>query len=266
MAELTSKLRIIPLGGVDEIGKNITVFEYGDDIVVVDCGSIFPKEDMLGIDLVIPDVTYLVRNRDRVRGLLLTHGHEDHIGAIPYVMRQIPMPLYGTRLTLALVENKLREHRISGIPMHVIKPRDAIQLGSFTVQFIKVSHSIAGAVAMAITTPGGTAIVTGDFKVDYTPIDGGIINLQLRHGPEHARRLGYARRAGAAVRFDQRRASGLHDVRAQDRRDVQFLLPRRGRAHHHRDVRLQHPPHPASGRPVRPLSQKDLFYRAQHGE
>ena len=172
MAELTSKLRIIPLGGVDEIGKNITVFEYGDDIVVVDCGSIFPKEDMLGIDLVIPDVTYLVRNRDRVRGLLLTHGHEDHIGAIPYVMRQIPMPLYGTRLTLALVENKLREHRISGIPMHVIKPRDAIQLGSFTVQFIKVSHSIAGAVAMAITTPGGTAIVTGDFKVDYTPIDG----------------------------------------------------------------------------------------------
>ncbi len=177
MAELPSKLRIIPLGGVDEIGKNITVFEYEDDIIVVDCGSIFPKEDMLGIDLVIPDVTYLVRNRDRVRGLLITHAHEDHIGAIPYVMRQVPMPIYGTKLTLALVENKLREHRLSGIPMQVIAPKDTVQLGHFTVQFIKVSHSIAGAVAMAITTPAGTVIVTGDFKVDYTPIDGVVTDL-----------------------------------------------------------------------------------------
>ncbi len=173
----TGKLRIIPLGGVDEIGKNITVFEYGDDILVVDCGLIFPKEDMLGIDLVIPDVTYLVENKDRVRGYLITHGHEDHIGALPYVLRQVPAPVYGTKLTLALVETKLREHDIDSIHLQVIKPKDTLRFGQFAVQFIKVSHSIAGAVAMAITSPVGTVVVTGDFKVDYTPIDGEVTDL-----------------------------------------------------------------------------------------
>lgn len=172
-----SKLRIVSLGGVDEIGKNMYVFEYEDDIVVVDCGSIFPKEDMLGIDLVIPDVTYLVEKKKNVRGYLLTHGHEDHIGATPYILKQVPAPLYGTKLTLALVDLKLKEHRITGIPMQVVQPRDTVQLGQFTCKFIHVSHSIAGACAIAITCPAGTVVVSGDFKIDYTPIDGQITDL-----------------------------------------------------------------------------------------
>ena len=176
--EQPSKLRIVSLGGVDEIGKNMYVIEYEDDIVVVDCGSIFPKEDMLGVDLVIPDVSYLVTKKNNVRGFLLTHGHEDHIGAIPYVLHQVDAPLYGTRLTLALVDGKLKEHRMSNIRMQVVEPREVIQLGQFTVQFIHVSHSIAGACAIAITCPEGTVICSGDFKVDYTPIDGEVIDLQ----------------------------------------------------------------------------------------
>lgn len=172
-----SKLRIIPLGGVGEIGKNMTAFEYQDDIVVVDCGSIFPHQDMLGIDLVIPDIEYLVRNRERVRAYLITHGHEDHIGAVPYVFPHVPAPVYGTRLTCALISGKLAEHNINHIQLNVIKPRDTVQIGAFQVQFIKVSHSIAGAVAMAITCPTGTVIVTGDFKIDYTPIDGEVTDL-----------------------------------------------------------------------------------------
>ena len=172
------RLRIVSLGGVDEVGKNMTVFEYEDDIIVVDCGSIFPKEDMLGVDLVIPDVSYLVAKKKNVRGYVFTHGHEDHIGATPYILRQVPAPLYGTKLTLALVDLKLKEHRLSGIPMQVVQPRDEIKLGKhFTVQFIHVSHSIAGACALAITCPAGTVVVTGDFKIDYTPIDGHITDL-----------------------------------------------------------------------------------------
>ena len=174
---LLAKLRIIPLGGLGEVGKNMTAFEFGDDIVVVDCGSIFPRQDMLGIDLVIPDITYLERNRERVRAYLITHGHEDHIGATPYVFRRVPAPVYGTKLTCALIRGKLAEHNINNIQMHVVKPKDVIEVGAFSVQFIKVSHSIAGAVAMAITCPAGTVIVTGDFKIDYTPIDGEVTDL-----------------------------------------------------------------------------------------
>ena len=171
------KLRIIPLGGIGEIGKNMTAFEYGDDIVVVDCGSVFPRQDMLGIDLVIPDVTYLTNNRDRLRAYLITHGHEDHIGALPYVFPNAPAPIYGTKLTCALIRGKLTEHNISSVQYNVIKPLDSVSIGAFTVQFIKVSHSIAGAVAMAITCPAGTVIMTGDFKIDYTPIDGEVTDL-----------------------------------------------------------------------------------------
>ena len=166
------KVRMIPLGGVDEIGKNMTVFEYGDDIIVVDCGLIFPQEDMLGIDLVIPDITYLTKNRERVRAFFITHGHEDHIGAIPYILQEVPAPVYGTRLTMALVENKLKEHKVSGYQLNVVKPGDTVCAGSFSVGFLKVSHSIAGAVALAIESPAGTILHTGDFKIDYTPIDG----------------------------------------------------------------------------------------------
>ena len=172
-----SKLRIIPIGGVDEIGKNMTVFEYDRDIIVVDCGSMFPKDDMLGIDLVIPDASYLVANKERVRGYVFTHGHEDHIGAVPYVVSQVPAPLYGSRLTLALIENKLREHHVSGVPLNTVEARQVIQLGCFTVRFIKVNHSIPGAFALAITCPIGTVVCSGDFKVDYTPIDGEVTDL-----------------------------------------------------------------------------------------
>lgn len=166
------KLKIIPLGGVDEIGKNMTVFEYGEDIIVVDCGLIFPQEDMLGIDLVIPDIGYLEKNYSRLRGFLITHGHEDHIGATPYVLGRIPAPVYGSRLTLGLVEHKLKEHKVADVPLNVVQPGDVVHLGAFSVRFIKVSHSIAGALALAITSPVGTVLHTGDFKIDYTPVDG----------------------------------------------------------------------------------------------
>lgn len=181
-----NKLRIVSLGGVDEVGKNMTVFEYENDIIVVDCGSIFPKEDMLGVDLVIPDISYLLSKKQNIRGYLFTHGHEDHIGATPYILKQAPSHVYGTKLTMALVDLKLKEYRVDNIPMHVIKPRDVVQLGKFTCQFIHVSHSIAGACAIAITCPVGTVIVSGDFKVDYTPIDGQVTDLQTfaRYGEQ----------------------------------------------------------------------------------
>ncbi|MFT8889322.1 MAG: ribonuclease J [Ethanoligenens sp.] len=171
-------IRIISLGGLNEIGKNITAYECGDDIIVVDCGLAFPDSDMLGVDLVIPDVTWLVKNKDRIRGVVLTHGHEDHIGGLPYVLKQVNMPLYGTELTLALVEGKLKEHGLSGkVKLHVVKPGDTVKLGCMTVEFINVNHSIAGSVALAINTPAGLFIQTGDFKIDCTPIHGEMIDL-----------------------------------------------------------------------------------------
>jgi len=172
VAKKLPKLKIIPLGGLYEVGKNITVIEYEDDIIVIDCGMIFPEDEMLGIDVVIPDVTYLIKNKERIRGILLTHGHEDHIGALPYVLKKINTPVYGAKLTLGLVENKLKEHNISNATLNVIKPSQSIKLGQFEIEFIRTTHSIPDSLAIAIHTPVGTIVHTGDFKVDFTPING----------------------------------------------------------------------------------------------
>lgn len=172
-------LKVIPLGGLEQIGMNITAFEYEDSIAVVDCGLSFPDDDMLGIDLVIPDVTYLKENMDRVKGFVITHGHEDHIGALPYVLRELNIPIYATRLTMGLIENKLREHNLLGhTKRKVIKFGQSVNLGQFRIEFIKTNHSIVDAAALAIHSPAGTVIHTGDFKVDYTPVYGEAIDLQ----------------------------------------------------------------------------------------
>jgi ribonuclease J len=174
-----NKVRIIPLGGLGEIGKNITAIEYKDEIIVIDCGISFPEEDMYGVDLVIPDVTFLLNNKDKVKGIFLTHGHEDHIGSLPYVLKQINVPLYGTRLTLGLVELKLKEHNIlSDCELNVVEPGDTIPLENIKVEFIRNSHSIAGSCSLCIHTPIGRIVHTGDFKIDYTPIDGKMMDLE----------------------------------------------------------------------------------------
>ena len=180
-AKQSRKLRIIPLGGMGEIGKNLTVLEYGDDIVVVDCGLSFPDDSMPGIDAVIPDMTYLEENIDRLRAFLITHGHEDHIGALPYFLREHDVPVYGTNFTLELVRHKLNEIHVRTDSLKCIRAGDEVSVGCFRVEFIKTGHSIAGAVALAITTPIGTVIHTGDFKVDLTPMDG-ILWIKGRSG------------------------------------------------------------------------------------
>ncbi len=171
-------IKIIPLGGLNEIGKNFTVFECANDIFIVDCGLAFPDTEMLGVDIVIPDFTYVERNKEKIRGIVITHGHEDHIGAIPYLLKKINVPVYGTRLTIGLVEGKLKEHNIlASAQLNVITPRQTVKMGCMAVEFIRVNHSIPDAVAVAVHTPAGVVIHTGDFKVDYTPIEGGIIDL-----------------------------------------------------------------------------------------
>ncbi len=172
------KIRIIPLGGLNEIGKNLTVVEYADDIIIIDCGLGFPDEDMLGIDLVIPDISYLEANKEKIRGIVLTHGHEDHIGAIPYVLRQINPPIYGTKLTLGIIRNKLEEYTLPCEPnLITVSAGDTVKLGALSVEFIHVNHSIADACALAITTPLGVIVHSGDFKLDVTPIDGEMMNI-----------------------------------------------------------------------------------------
>ena len=174
-----SKLKVIPLGGLGEIGKNITAIEYENDIIVIDGGLSFPDEDMYGVDLLIPDVSYLLDNKEKVKGMFITHGHEDHIGAIPYILKQINMPLYATKLTIGLIENKLKEHNIEEICiLNRVEDKQSVMIGNFKVEFISVTHSIADACALAIHTPVGTILHTGDFKVDYTPIDGRRMDLE----------------------------------------------------------------------------------------
>ncbi len=173
-----SALKVIFIGGVGEIGKNMTALQYGDEIIIIDCGSTFPDSDMPGIDLVIPDYTYLLANKDKIKGIVLTHGHEDHIGALPYLLKDINVPVYGTKLTLAIVDAKLREQKVEG-NLNVVKSKSVVSLGeNFKVEFVKVSHSIAGSCALAITTPVGVVFHSGDFKVDFTPIDGNLIDLR----------------------------------------------------------------------------------------
>ena len=174
------KLKVIPLGGMNEIGKNITAFEYENEIIVVDCGLSFPEDEMLGVDLVIPDFSYLEKNKDKIKALLITHGHEDHIGAVPYFLKKINVPVYGSKLALGLIQVKLNEHNLEKqTKLVTIEPRQIYKFGKFfKVEFVRVTHSIADSMAIAITTPAGTVFHTGDFKVDYTPIDGGNIDLQ----------------------------------------------------------------------------------------
>lgn len=174
----SNKLKIIPLGGMHEVGKNLTIIEYKDEIIIVDCGMTFPSEEHLGIDVIIPDVTYLIKNKDRIKAMVLTHGHEDHIGAIPYVLRKVKMPIYGTPLTIGLLENKLKEHRLGKVDLHIVHAGDKVKLGKMEVEWIRVNHSIPDSCAIAINTPLGYVYHTGDFKVDFTPISDGVIDLQ----------------------------------------------------------------------------------------
>lgn len=173
-----NSVKVIPLGGLGEIGKNITAIQYKDEIIVIDCGLAFPEEEMYGVDLVIPDISYLLSNSEKVKGIFLTHGHEDHIGSLPYVLKQLNVPVYGTRLTLGIVENKLKEHEIlSNCKLHGVEAGDTIKIGNLSIEFIRNTHSIADSCSLAIHTPVGTIIHTGDFKVDYTPVDGLVMDL-----------------------------------------------------------------------------------------
>ncbi|WP_333652221.1 ribonuclease J [Dissulfurispira sp.] len=174
---VTPQLLIIPLGGLEEIGLNMTVFQCSDDLIIVDAGLMFPEEDMLGVDFVIPDFSYILENREKVKGIILTHGHEDHTGALPFLLKEINVPVYGTPLTLALVKEKLREHNITDIPLVPIKPRDTISLGVFDIEFMRVTHSIVDGVGLGIKTPLGNIIHTGDFKLDPTPVDGELMDF-----------------------------------------------------------------------------------------
>ncbi|SFE19311.1 ribonuclease J [Succiniclasticum ruminis] len=177
MDKVSNKLNIIPLGGLGEIGKNMTAFRYGNDIILIDAGLMFPEDDMLGIDLVIPDITYLIENQDKLRGIFLTHGHEDHIGALPFILKQLDVPVYGTALTLGILEGRLEEAGVSTANLNVIKSGDRVRAGVFKLEFMRVNHSIPDAIGMAIHTPVGLIVHTGDFKIDQTPVDGQVMEL-----------------------------------------------------------------------------------------
>jgi len=177
MVEDEKKLNIIPLGGLGEVGKNMFIIQHNSQILIVDAGLSFPEEEMLGVDVVIPDITYLIENKEKIKGIVLTHGHEDHIGALPYVLKEIDVPVFGTKLTLGLVKSKLKESAVNNPQLNIIKPRDTVQIGSFKVESFRVSHSIADAIGLAIHTPVGTILHTGDFKIDHTPVDGDVMDF-----------------------------------------------------------------------------------------
>lgn len=172
------QIKVIPLGGMNEIGKNMTVIEYRDEIMIIDAGLSFPEDEMLGIDIVIPDITYLVKNRDKIKGIFITHGHEDHIGALPYLLKKINIPVYGSRLSMGLLEVKLKEHKLENVELHIIKPREVIKLRNMEVEFIKTTHSIPDSYSIAVHTDQGVIFHTGDFKVDLTPIDGDVMDFR----------------------------------------------------------------------------------------
>ncbi len=202
MSKNNQTLLAIPLGGLGEFGMNMMVFRYGDDIIVVDAGMMFPESELLGVDLVIPDITYLKQNRHLVRAIVLTHGHEDHIGALPYILRDLNVPIYGTRFTLALVKKRLEEAGLlDSATLREVLPGRRIELGPFEIEFISVTHSTIDCVALAIRTPLGVIIHTGDFKIDQTPVD----NVPFDRGS-----------AGAVQRFDERGATGIHAIGAND--------------------------------------------------
>ena len=177
MEKRKDNLKIIPLGGLEQIGMNMTVFEYGNDIIIVDCGMAFPGDDMPGINKIIPDITYLKKKKRKIKAMLITHGHEDHIGAIPYLIKELDVPIYGTKLTVGLINGKLEREEVSDVETHIVSFGDKLTFGSFQVEFIKTNHSIQDAAALAIQTPVGLVIHTGDFKIDYTPVFGDRINL-----------------------------------------------------------------------------------------
>ena len=248
---MKEKLKIIPLGGLNEIGKNMTVIEYGGDIVVIDCGVAFPDDDMLGVDLVIPDTTYLKRNLNKLRGYVITHGHEDHIGAIPYVLRECNAPIYATRLTCGIIETKLSEHKMpQKVKLNHVRAGDTIKLGCFRIEFIHTNHSIADSVALAITTPLGTILHTGDFKIDLTPVSGEMIDLV---------RIGELGKKGLLAL--------MSDSTNVDRRQVaREVHPRKRPAHHHRDLRLERFAPSADSRHRGPRRPKGCSLRPKHGE
>lgn len=178
MSDTDARVQIIPLGGLGEIGKNMTAIRYQDTIIVIDAGLMFPEEELLGIDVVIPDISYLVENKDKVKGIFLTHGHEDHVGALPYVLKEINVPVYGSKLTIGIVEGKLKEHGLNNLKLHVVKPRDTVKMGQLAIEFIRVSHSIPDAMGIAVHTPIGIVLHTGDIKLDQTPVDGQVVDFR----------------------------------------------------------------------------------------
>ena len=260
--EAAVPIHIYPLGGLGEVGKNMTVYECCGDMIIVDCGLVFPDSDMYGVDLVIPDFTFVVQNKEKIKGLLITHGHEDHIGSIPYLLQKFDLPIYGTRLTCGLIRNKLEEFGLAGKTKFVeITPKQKLKLGCFTVEPIHVNHSIPDAVAFAIDSPAGTIIQTGDFKIDYTPLACGVTDLTTlsEYGQKGVLALlsdsTNAERPGFTA-TEQKVAAGVR----------QPVCPRPEQAHHYCDLCIQHLPRPADHRPGRGRWPQGGIQRPQHGQ